>query len=71
MKRIVTKVDIVVSDDGGSCDPTCPFLITSDKYFGLAIPGCIAFHKEIVDNKRTIGCMGREDVTYQIPVVEE
>lgn len=66
MRKLVTKVDIVVSDDGGKCDPTCPFLISGD-----AGDGCEAFRKPITDNQRTIGCMAREDVTYQIPVVEE
>jgi hypothetical protein len=67
MKRIVTKVDIHVSDDGGECDPTCPFLnVVTDH-----IAGCIAFHKRLEGRNRCIGCMAREDVTYQVPVVEE
>jgi hypothetical protein len=67
MRKIVTKVDIVVSDDGGECDPTCPFLVIT-----LDSPdGCNAFGAIITDLKRCVGCMAREDVGYQIPVVEE
>ena len=65
---MVTKVDIVTSDDGGSCDPDCPHLF---EYVEDKTMGCDAFKKPIVNMSRTIGCMGREDVGYQIPVVEE
>jgi len=67
MRKLVTKVDIVVSEDGGECHPLCPFLVSG----GTDSAGCVAFHKPITGNQRTIGCMGREDVGYQIPVVEE
>lgn len=67
-KKLVTKVDIVVSDDAGKCDPSCPFL----KAMGPVLKDCTAFDRTInADMKRTVGCMGREDCTYQIPVVEE
>lgn len=62
MKEIVTKVSIKVSDDGGECDLSCPFLISG----GTESAGCVAFHKPITNNKRTVGCMDREDVYYQI-----
>jgi len=75
-KTLVTKVDIHVSDDGGECDPTCPFLqksaLNHDQIYGQDTSyDCLAFHKKLVGKGRTIGCQGREDCTYQIPVVEE
>ena len=67
MKEIVTKVDIKVSDDGGSCDPACEFFLETVEHESLY---CAAFEEDVPDRKRCIRCMSREDVTYQIPVVE-
>ena len=77
-KQMVTKVDIVVSDDGGKCDPSCrhldvlgddPLMCTA---FGHGQGMATELEKaEDGSYKRCIGCMAREDVTYQIPIVEE
>ena len=72
MREIVTKVDIVVSDDAGECDEGCPFLKGRNASELGSGYKCGAFHQNIGnDLKRCIPCQAREDVTYQIPVVEE
>jgi len=73
MRKLVTKVDIVVSDDAGKCDEGCPFLQARAASGLVSGYKCRAFDYKNIDTDlgRCIPCMAREDVGYQIPVVEE
>ena len=67
--KIVTKVDIEVSEDGGECDPNCVFFGENRE---TCTSHCLAFDIPINQYlQRCIPCQAREDVNYQMPVVEE